>query len=468
MQPGVQLAIPQPCHENWHNMTPSQQGRFCSACAKEVVDFTGMSDTELLHYFLDKKNEKICGRIYPDQLNRQVTKTIYPKKKKFWYWNYAALLLLFISKSGGAKAQGQIRVTQATKENVRKAEAGTHVVEKSMPEAPQTKRINGTVKDSDGNPVAFATISIKGTATCSSADANGKYFIKANSYKDILRISAVGYETAELVLKAAVQYEVVLQRSKATLEGDIVVTVGGIGSEYDYTPAASAKHIAVIKVLDNATHLPVKAGIAITKNGNNKTDSATTDAEGVYKVKRIKEDEWYKLVISAEGYLDTVMDVKGWTLTDREESKYIFLETAPVLTDYKKMEGITVEGGPVCILRRETSVGMMTSTVLKKQTVADTLVRFRTLLAGAMKIAPNPVGKGNEFSLIFSVKNAGDYFIQITNAAGQLMQQQRVSAFQKNNVLQLQAGMSWSSGVYYLSLTDTKNNLLSTNSFIVQ
>ncbi len=292
MQPGVQLAIPQPCHENWHNMTPSQQGRFCSACAKEVVDFTGMSDTELLHYFLDKKNEKICGRIYPDQLNRQVTKTIYPKKKKFWYWNYAALLLLFISKSGGAKAQGQIRVTQATKENVRKAEAGTHVVEKSMPEAPQTKRINGTVKDSDGNPVAFATISIKGTATCSSADANGKYFIKANSYKDILRISAVGYETAELVLKAAVQYEVVLQRSKATLEGDIVVTVGGIGSEYDYTPAASAKHIAVIKVLDNATHLPVKAGIAITKNGNNKTDSATTDAEGVYKVKRIKEDEW--------------------------------------------------------------------------------------------------------------------------------------------------------------------------------
>lgn len=466
MQPGVQLAIPQPCHENWYNMTPSQQGRFCSACAKEVVDFTGMSDTELLHYFLDKKSEKICGRIYPDQLNRQVTKTIYPQKKKFWYWNYAALLLFFFSKSGGAKAQGQIRVTPAANQNVHNEAKVTHAGEKSMPEAPQTKGINGTVKDSDGNPVAFATISIKGTAIGSSADANGKYFIKANSYKDVLRISAVGYETAELVLKAAVQYDVVLQKSKATLEGGIVVTLGAINS--DYTPASSAKHVAVIEVLDNATHLPVKAGIAITKNGNNKTDSVTTDAKGVYKVKHIKEDESYKLVISAEGYLETVVDIKGWTLTDREESKYIFMEKAPVLTDYKKMEGITVEGGPVCILRRETSMGMMTSTVLKKQTVADTLVRFRTLLDGSMKIAPNPVGKGNEFSLIFSVKKAGDYFIQITNAAGQLIQQQRVSAFQKNNVLQLQAGVNWGSGVYYLRLTDTKNNLLSTNSFIVQ
>lgn len=32
----LQLSISEPCHENWHNMTPTEQGRFCNACAKEV------------------------------------------------------------------------------------------------------------------------------------------------------------------------------------------------------------------------------------------------------------------------------------------------------------------------------------------------------------------------------------------------------------------------------------------------
>jgi hypothetical protein len=44
----LQLAIPEPCHENWHHMTPTDQGRFCNACAKEVVDFSMMTHIELL------------------------------------------------------------------------------------------------------------------------------------------------------------------------------------------------------------------------------------------------------------------------------------------------------------------------------------------------------------------------------------------------------------------------------------
>jgi len=39
----LQLSIPEPCHENWHQMTPTEQGRFCNACSKEVVDFSMMN-----------------------------------------------------------------------------------------------------------------------------------------------------------------------------------------------------------------------------------------------------------------------------------------------------------------------------------------------------------------------------------------------------------------------------------------
>ena len=76
----LQISIPKPCHENWQNMTPGDQGRFCNACAKTVVDFSMMSDLQVLNYFSTVSDEKVCGRALPDQLNRNMTMPREPKK----------------------------------------------------------------------------------------------------------------------------------------------------------------------------------------------------------------------------------------------------------------------------------------------------------------------------------------------------------------------------------------------------
>jgi hypothetical protein len=52
----MQLTIHEPCHENWENMSQEDQGRFCSACKKTVVDFTGMSDRQVIAFF---KNQPV-------------------------------------------------------------------------------------------------------------------------------------------------------------------------------------------------------------------------------------------------------------------------------------------------------------------------------------------------------------------------------------------------------------------------
>ena len=91
----LQLAIPEPCHENWQKMTPTDQGRFCNACAKEVVDFSVMTDKEVLNYFTQLTHEKVCGRAFPDQLNRTITLPKEPRKKLFWYWNYIVMFFIF-------------------------------------------------------------------------------------------------------------------------------------------------------------------------------------------------------------------------------------------------------------------------------------------------------------------------------------------------------------------------------------
>src|SRR5688500_699317 len=69
MKKDTLLHIAEPCHENWNNMSPEQQGRYCGSCCKTVVDFSMMSDKEILQV-LSKAASKTCGRFTEDQLQR--------------------------------------------------------------------------------------------------------------------------------------------------------------------------------------------------------------------------------------------------------------------------------------------------------------------------------------------------------------------------------------------------------------
>jgi hypothetical protein len=66
----IQIRIPSPCHENWDSMEPSAKGRHCAVCQKTVVDFTTMSDAEVIRY-MATAGPNVCGRLATDQIDRQ-------------------------------------------------------------------------------------------------------------------------------------------------------------------------------------------------------------------------------------------------------------------------------------------------------------------------------------------------------------------------------------------------------------
>src|SRR5882757_853751 len=143
----LQLAIPEPCHENWQNMTPTDQGRFCNACAKPVVDFSMMSDYEVLNYFSTVSDEKVCGRALPNQLDREMTMPREPKKRRFWYWNYIAMFFMVFSKSNQIKAQGTVKaVTVPVNKPTCNVTMGTMVA----PKLNADRMVTGKVINSDG------------------------------------------------------------------------------------------------------------------------------------------------------------------------------------------------------------------------------------------------------------------------------------------------------------------------------
>lgn len=87
------------------------------------------------------------------------------------------------------------------------------------------KPIKGTIKDAQGNPAANVNVSVKGTVKGTSTDANGNFEIDANE-GDILSISGVGFETAEVTVGSGAIVSVILQQSEKKLEEVIVVGYG--------------------------------------------------------------------------------------------------------------------------------------------------------------------------------------------------------------------------------------------------
>jgi hypothetical protein len=94
MTPNLQLNISEPCQQSWDEMHPKDQGGYCGSCCKTVVDFTAMSDREIIAY-LARTGQGICGRFAPDQLQRDISQSLAPRKRSWKGWNmlFAGLLL---------------------------------------------------------------------------------------------------------------------------------------------------------------------------------------------------------------------------------------------------------------------------------------------------------------------------------------------------------------------------------------
>ena len=88
MKQKIQIAIPEPCHKGWQNMSPVDKGRFCASCQKTVLDFSLLSDNEIIK--LVSKEDNLCGRFSTSQLNRNLIET----QRKSNYFGYLATSVL--------------------------------------------------------------------------------------------------------------------------------------------------------------------------------------------------------------------------------------------------------------------------------------------------------------------------------------------------------------------------------------
>src|ERR1700712_419735 len=68
--------------------------------------------------------------------------------------------------------------------------------------AAQQKRITGTVTDTEGKPIAGASIGIKGANNGKSTDSSGNFEMVVPSNQSVLKITSIGYGYQEMIIGA--------------------------------------------------------------------------------------------------------------------------------------------------------------------------------------------------------------------------------------------------------------------------
>ena len=168
----IQITLPEPCHEDWDEMTPVERGRFCSRCQKTVIDFTKWTDEALLNFFLKDKN-KTCGRFTTFQLDRNIT--VPPEPPGMLYRIAIALGLTSIFTQIPYMANAQHRVSKHISATKKSQNANKKELSKPV------SGIKGTIIAQDARYIAGAQISLyddKGILiNIVKSDVNGCYTI---------------------------------------------------------------------------------------------------------------------------------------------------------------------------------------------------------------------------------------------------------------------------------------------------
>ncbi|MBX2875292.1 MAG: carboxypeptidase-like regulatory domain-containing protein [Saprospiraceae bacterium] len=211
----LHLSIPTPCHEDWDKMTPTEKGRHCQSCQKEVVDFTLLSDQQILARFA-KNNKGLCGRFRADQLDRQVF-LISPSNTTPWAKAglLAASLLLAVPAIG--QQSSKVQIEQLVNDET----------SSSIPQHLSSLSISGTVVDEEGEPLIAANLRIKGTSSGTVTDLNGWFQVNLNSEKDTIVVSYIGFKSQEIKFSPEGNSNLELVMEKGTYLDEIVVTAPG-------------------------------------------------------------------------------------------------------------------------------------------------------------------------------------------------------------------------------------------------
>lgn len=198
----MKLSVPSACRQSWSDMQVVKNGRYCNACQKTVIDFTAMTDAEVIRHF-QQNAAATCGRFTSDQLNRN----LFLPRKPFPFLKY----LIFVSLpaflfSLKTEAQVQPAATKASPVTLKK---------QKDKKVRNIKLISGLVNNGVGAAQPGVLVYVAGTNQHTVTNARGEFNLESVLPMDTivfhhtdhyeLRLPATRFEKDGLVQMRAIQ-----------------------------------------------------------------------------------------------------------------------------------------------------------------------------------------------------------------------------------------------------------------------
>lgn len=225
MKTTFSISVKKPCTERFEEFIKTAKGGFCTSCEKEVIDFTEMSQTELMDS-LCTTSASTYGRFKNSQIDSYQNNVDTIKNPKFLTTGIGTmsfLLLVFCAVSNmTAQQTSDLKTNQQTEiGTTQKSEFIGGTIQESY-------TVNGTVVDEDNLPLAGVNVVLKGTADGITTDFYGKFeYPKTLEIGNVLIFSYIGYDTKEYEVNSSnskiININIAFNDADIELMGEVVV-----------------------------------------------------------------------------------------------------------------------------------------------------------------------------------------------------------------------------------------------------
>jgi hypothetical protein len=218
MKQPITLSIANPCSENWNSFAATAQGAFCGSCQKEVIDFTTMTDAEVMAYF-QQRHGHVCGRFTVQQLKtyKQDFVPVNAGWKLFAAGCFSLLLLLSSKPTFAQQPVERVGTELVSIDNAEKKSIDNDYI-----------HVSGKVIDDAGEEIPGVNVMIKGTTIGTNTNVDGEFsFENPVKVGSILQFSFIGFETKEYVVRdnrnATISLNIDMKLDDVVLMGEVAM-----------------------------------------------------------------------------------------------------------------------------------------------------------------------------------------------------------------------------------------------------
>ncbi len=172
----------------------------------------------------------------------------------------------------------------------------------------QNQQVSGTVKDSGGNPIVGATVSLENTTVGTTTSTSGEFRIAAPS-NGTLVVSFIGYKDAKVAIAGKTNLTVILEEDTQSID-DVIVVAFGTARKEAFTGSVAVvreEDIAKVQSSNVAQSLVGRvAGLQTASSSGDLSGKPSIRIRGISSINAGKDPLWVVDGVPYEGDLNNI------------------------------------------------------------------------------------------------------------------------------------------------------------------